>query len=292
LLDALSSQSARDSIEVVLMDLGAANGSLRMPEGLATRVLARPPGTGLGEARAEATRVARGEVIASIEEHCYPEPGWAEALIAAYRDGWGAVGYSFRNANPHTYASRAVFLSQYAWWTSSARGGRAHTLPNLNVSYRRELLLEFGDALAELLEIDFGLQEVLRRRGVRMAVEPRAVAMHENEESFRAAGQAGGQYSRLLAARRVKQDRWGILHRLLYTLVTPVFAPMLRVGRLLLNARRNPGQLREVLVCLPGIFVVAGISALGEAWGYLLGEGDSLAGYRSVELEAVRAHRG
>jgi hypothetical protein len=289
LLDALGAQSAAGAIEAVLVDLRPEAGALSPPEHVPVTIIDGPPGTAIGEARSAAFNRSRAPIVAFLEDHCYPAEDWAEGLLATYRGPWGAVGYAFENANPETYASRATFLAEYAWWLAPAREGPAHLLPNVNVSYRREVLQGFGSALPGLLELDFGLQEALRRRGVPMTVAAGARARHETMESLALAGRSGADYGRLLAARRARQERWGILARLLYAGLTPIAAPWLRVGRLLLDAARQPARLAELLVCLPGILLVTASSAVGEAAGYALGEGNALAGYRHAELEAVRA---
>ena len=44
-------------------------------------------------------------VVAFGEEHCFPEPGWAQALIDAHREDYAAVGPAMHNANPDTIVS-------------------------------------------------------------------------------------------------------------------------------------------------------------------------------------------
>ena len=51
------------------------------------RVAEVGPITSTGKALAEGFRQASAPIVAYAEEHSYPEPGWAEALIRAHLDG-------------------------------------------------------------------------------------------------------------------------------------------------------------------------------------------------------------
>jgi Glycosyl transferase family 2 len=63
------------------------------------------------EAKVLGALEATAPILAFAEEHCYPEPGWAAALIAGHEQGWAAVGPAIRNGNPRTLLSWAgVFL--------------------------------------------------------------------------------------------------------------------------------------------------------------------------------------
>jgi glycosyltransferase involved in cell wall biosynthesis len=60
-----------------------------------------------GEPRAIATRAATGPVIAYAEDHCWPEPNWAAALIKAHRESWGGVGARKRTARLYLPVTKA-----------------------------------------------------------------------------------------------------------------------------------------------------------------------------------------
>jgi hypothetical protein len=271
------------------VDLGGDGDELAAPPGLRLTRATGPRRASLGAARAAAVAACGAPVVAFIEDHCYPDPTWAEALIRAYREPWAAVGYVFRVANPESYVSRASALAEYAPWLQPHPGGRAALLPNANVSYRREVLARFGSGLPGMLEIDFDLQEALRRRRMPMAVEPRAVAAHECFERIGQTARADADYGRLLAARRSRLERWPRRRRLLYAAATPVFSPIWRLAHIARHVARRPARLAEAIACLPAILVIVGRSGLGEAQGYLGGEGDALERFHRWELEAPRA---
>jgi hypothetical protein len=78
-----------------------------------------------GAACAAGVRAARASVVAFAEDHCFPEPGWAEALLAAYTGAEVvAVGPIFRNANPSTLVSWCDFVIGYGPWIDPRARGR------------------------------------------------------------------------------------------------------------------------------------------------------------------------
>ena len=58
-----------------------------------------------GRVRALAVREARAPIVVFAEDHCFPEPTWAAALLAAHAAPHAAVGPVLRNANPGTAVS-------------------------------------------------------------------------------------------------------------------------------------------------------------------------------------------
>ena len=70
--------------------------------------------TSVPEARAAGIQACSAPVVVLAETHSFPDPGWADALVAAHRGPWAAVGPVVRNANPETAISWADLLLDYA----------------------------------------------------------------------------------------------------------------------------------------------------------------------------------
>jgi hypothetical protein len=287
LLSALATQTIAADIEVVVVDCRTGLAEIEPPEGLRVRIL---PGDSLsfGEARARAARDARAEIVAFIEDHCYPEPGWAEALVTAYSGPWASVGYAIGSANPRNLSSRINHLAAYGQWISPRRGP-AVALPGNNVSYRRERLLELNSDLAAMLNADFNIHAVLRRRGLALASEPDARVRHENEESMLNAYRGTFAYSRLLATERARLADWRRPRRLVRAAGVLVGAPLVRLGGLARANSRHPRRLARIFVYLPAILSTYLASALGESAGYLFGPGSAPDRIMYWEVDAPRA---
>jgi hypothetical protein len=280
---AIAAQTAAKEVEVVLV--GGDGEPAKLPGGVPCRRVPWPRSLTFGEARALGAREAKGEIVAFLLDHCYPEPGWAEALIAAYRERpWAAVGYGFRNANPATYASRATYLAHFGAW-EGADGGPVSVLPGNDVSYRLRELLAIGPELDRLLDVDSSLHRRFLASGRSLAVAPRAVVTDECFESLLDACRANAIYARLLAGRRARGERWSPGRRLLSAIAAPALATMVRLARIW---RGTSGHRGELLRCTPPVIAICLGWALGESCGYLLGEGGASRRLVHWELEAIR----
>jgi len=290
LLSAVAAQTVAESIELVVADLGDEGGEdLELPENPATRVIVLGPDTSWGEARAAALREAKAPVVAFIEDHCYPSPGWAEALLVAHRGPWAAVGYAFTNADPSTYISRAALVVDYGKWMHPIRGGPGRLLSYNNVSYKTKTLLDLDQPLEQLLATDFHAHRQLLSRGHRLYVESDAVAAHENYSRLGDLLWANHEYCRALAADRSHIEGWGAIRRLLQGLATPFVAPPISVLRLLRSLPGRPGMTHQVMTAAPLMLLCAIWSGVGESLGYILGGRGLAERVKHWEVEATRS---
>jgi hypothetical protein len=289
-IDALAAQTAVADIELILVDLGK-NGvlPLEVPAQLTHSRLNRPDIDRWGVARAEGTRAANGRSVAFIEDHCFPTPSWAEILIDAHRSPWGGVGYAFTNANPESFVSRVSLLARYGGFVHPARRGRATIISGNNVSYKRDLLMSFGDRLEDVLTIDFNLQEILTKRGVPLFVESHALAAHQHFTTVTGEGITGHHYCRLLAAKRAQTQDWSIGRKLLHGIGAPLGSPAIRLWRLLNGLRGRDELWSTAILGLPVIVTEYFFDSLGESLGYLVGAGNSESEALRWELDADRA---
>lgn len=283
-LEALAAQSVASEIEVVVVDTRPELGGIRPPEGLSTRILGGDS-LSFGEARALGARSADGEIVAYLEEHCYPQQGWAEALIHAYRGPWASVGYAVGNANP-SLRTQITYLAHYGEWERPAPGA-ATSLPGNNVSYRREVLLELDSDLPALLMADYNLHARLRRDGVPLAIEPAARVLHENETLIDGC-RSSLAYSRVLAVERARMEGWGRGRRLRHAATILAMGPLLRLARLVRATAWRPLRLLQVGIFSPAIVVQYLSSAVGESIGCLFGVGGGSARLMYWEVDAPR----
>lgn len=289
-LAALGRQTLVDQLEIVVVDLAPeSTPPLTAPGDLRVDTVRRPELRSWGPARAAGARHARAPVVAFVEEHCRPEPGWAQAVLAAHEGPWAAVGYAFTNANPESWASRSFMIAAYGDFAHPARGGPARLVSGNNVAYKREVLEALDERLDELLAIDFTFQEELRARGHQLFVEAGARAAHENFTTLAGECGAGHAYCRLMAATRARARGWSARRRVVYAIGAPLGAPAVRLTRLARGLRGRRALWRPFVVGLPLILPAYLWTGIGEGLGYLLGVGSSEARALEWELEAERA---
>jgi hypothetical protein len=285
---AVAEQDVAADLELLILDLERDREPIEIPAPLRARHIALPGGT-ISHAKGEAVRRASAPAVAFLEDHCYPRPGWARALIEAHRGPWAAVGYAFENANPDRWFSRSAMVSDYGVFVDPERGV-ADFISGNNVSYKCHALLAFGDRLDGLLMVDYNVHLALRARGERLFIEPRALAAHENYTRMSDLGNANRSYCRAMAANRARG--WGRRRRLFYAVATPVAAPAIKFVRLARSVAARPRAALPTLSALPVIIAAYAWSAAGEARGYLDHSADAAeADFLVWELATERAGR-
>lgn len=273
LVRALRSQTARESLELVIVAPSAttmrediaelqAFGSWRIVELGVLRTVA--------QAKAAGIRGATAPVVVLTEDHCFPDPRWARALIEAHRGGWAAVGPVMENANPQSMISWADFILGYGPWFSPAAPGEVDLLPGHNSSYKRDLLLGYGERLESLLAAEASLQQDLRTRGYRLYLEPAAKAFHTNFSEPSRWIPYLFYSGRLFAAERGR--KWSRLRRAGYG-AGACLIPLVRLLRLAPRFRRARPDLAAG-VYGPLLFGLI-IDAAGQGIGYVMGPGHS-----------------
>ena len=238
----------------------------------------------MGVANAAGARVSRAPVLVFVEEHSYPHPGWAEALIGAHREPWAAVGPVVTNANGDSLVGWADFIVGYGPWLAPSRAGVRDFLPGHNSSYKRELLLQYGPDLDSMLESETILHADLRREGHELYLEPAARISHLNFEKPSVWIRAQYYSGRAFAAPR--SGHWSLMRRLLYILGGPLI-PFVRLKRAFDEVRASKGPGVPSRWVWPVLLVGLGVSAAGEMIGYALGAGDAIEQRCNLEFHRV-----
>lgn len=276
-VDCLCRQTVKSQLELVILvpertSLGLDESHL---DGLAgVRVVEvgaeAGPMEGLARPRVIGIHTASAPIVVIGETHCYPHPGWAEALIEAHRQPWTVVVPGFGNANPLDALSWAAFLRDYGYWLAGLPAGEVSMTPTHNVAYKREALLELGSGLERALTHGDQLNLHFRARGHRVYFEPAARTDHLNVSR-----PADWFWERFLCGLLIagqRAERWPWPKRLLYLAASPLIPAVIfsRTRKGLRQARR---QARLPPGTIPGLIVGSVISGLGELVGYARGAG-------------------
>ncbi len=276
----LRAQTARDQLELVIV--------APQPEPVAGdfRWIKFVPFTGMAStaaARAAGVRAATAPVVAFVEEHAFPQPDWAAALIEAHRQPYAGIGPAICNANPATLTSWANLIIEYAPWLDPVPGGPAALIPGHNSSYKRAVLLEYGDRLEAMLDAESVLHWDLQGRGQSLAMAPAAKTAHFNFSVIGSSVPLRFNGGRLFAAARCRQ--WPLAKRILYIVASPLI-PVVRLAKLI-REMAKPGR-RLPWRVLPLMFVALVIDGAGELIGYLAGAGDAMRRLTDMEFHRQR----
>ena len=125
-LRCLRGQTIGSRLEIVFVASSSADCTIDEAEleGLwGHRVVEIGPFLSSARARAAGVEQASAPLVAFGEDHCFPDPEWAESLVKAHEQPWAAVGPVMINANPQTAMSWADFLMGYSSWIDPTPAG-------------------------------------------------------------------------------------------------------------------------------------------------------------------------
>lgn len=282
----LSMQTIKDQIELVFIaplkaKIGIVEAELDGFYGFKT--LETGPFKSLNHARVKGIMESEAPVVVITEDHCFPAPGWAEALVEAHKGPWAAVGPAIGLVNRHCMKSWANYFIQYAPWMRPTEGGVADDIPGHNSSYKKNILMQYGDELESMMDFEYVLHKDLQKKGFQIYLEAKAEAYHLfmtlNKPFFLEHFSIG----QLLAASRARN--FSLLKRLLLLITAPLL-PLVRTGRIIRQIRKQGWQGQLIPGILPWLLSGLAVSAAGELMGYAFGRGRSQQ--RTIDLDFNR----
>ena len=286
----LRAQTISDRLEIIIVapsieGLGLIESEVAGFHGLSVVSVGRI--TRVADAKAAGLHKATALFIAFAEDHCYPEPEWAARLVAAHRKGWAAVGPAMCNANPRTMISWAGLLLNYGCCLDTVGASASKHLPWHNISYRRELLLNYGHDLAAMLAVEGVLLDDLAAKGHGLYFEAAARTSHLNISLLSSWISHTFWGGRLFGAIRARKKKWSVWRRLLYIFGGPLI-PMIRLWRTLPKIYLT-GRQRELMPrILPAMLAGLIPHAIGEVMGYALGLGNAEQHYSFYEMKRTQ----
>jgi hypothetical protein len=286
----LRAQTARRRLEVLIVADSSAGfdlTALGASEFGACRIVEVGPITERGAAAARGLLAATSPIVGLIEDHSFPEPEWAEALLRAHAESWAGVGPAVCNANPGSVGSWVNYILSYGGFAPPQAAGERDLLPWHNSAYKREALAPFEDRLGALLEWEGSLQAELRARGHRLYFEPAARTHHSNVSALWSTVGLNTQRGRIFGAQRVERERWHAWRRIAQAAAFPLF-PLLQLRHVLPQMQRVPVPAALRTRVALGLVGTLAVLAVGEAWGLLVGAGDAVARTEDYELNRVR----
>ncbi|MDU8942183.1 glycosyltransferase [Ovoidimarina sediminis] len=228
---------------------------------------------------------ARAPFGAFLEEHGFPRPDFVEKLLKTFDEtGSDVVGYTLLPQNPGTVAWTHIFL-QFGPAVPDVVSGPAKRLGGHHVAYRKEVLTPFGDDLEILMANESVLFEIFRNKNIPMYLTNEITVGHTQISYLPALFRHEFISAMIFADARWKTQNWPVWKRAVYTLGAPAI-PFVRVGRSLRDIRRTGRGPEMSVLVLPTMVLSAGVSAMGEAIGYVFGAGRRAIDYRTaVELD-------
>jgi hypothetical protein len=214
--------------------------------------------------RARGMAVARGELIALVEDHGRPDPNWCGKIAAAHGADHAAIGGAIENGIDRPL-NWAVYYCDFGRYQNPVPSGESGFASDANTSYKRSAL----DSVRSLWEERFRevvINGALISRGERVALRP-DIVVHQHREGLRIGTALRERYiwGRSYAVTRC--DLLSNSKRLAYAVLSPVL-PALMLARLARTARQR-GRFGPFARALPLIAALLVSWSLGEATGYI-----------------------
>jgi hypothetical protein len=223
-----------------------------------------------GQMIAEGVRAARAPAVFYIEEHNFPPPNTAEVAIRELiMNGRPAVGFPMVPANPGLVAWAHIY-GQFGTVVAPVKPGPTRRCGGHHAAYRKNVLIEYGSYLTDVMNNEAVLHEDFERRGVEIYLSSDVVIPHVQVSDFATYVRHEYIAQRVFGAARARVMDWSLGRRLLYITGAPLI-PIVRLLRSIGNIRRT-GRTGELLPQIIPVMLCANVSgAVGEAMGYIFG---------------------
>jgi hypothetical protein len=239
-------------------------------------------------------RIARGDLLALLEDYGVPDPDWCDQLLQAHRLPYGVIGGAVEHGG-RGVLNWAVYLLDFGRYRLPLHEGPTKYLTDVNVSYKRPDLEAVKAVWADRYN-EVTVHGVLASRGVVMWRRPQIVVREDRGALF---------FPHLLAERYawgrvfgyMRLQEFSLPSRLFYIAVSPLLPALMlwRVARRVLSGQRNR---KSFLLALPPMIALALAWCLGELVAYVTGVEVSVRGsqLKTPETEdqqtGLDAHRG
>jgi hypothetical protein len=230
------------------------------------------------ELRAKGFTLARGSIVALIEDVGIPAPDWSARLVQAHQGPFGGVGGAIENGIDRPL-NWAVYFCDFLRYQNPLPKGESTIASDANVSYKRAALESIRPVWQEFFQ-EKAVNGALRARGEKLALAPEVVLYQHRQglrlkealkERFVWGRSFGGTRARLAGTPR----------RVLWTVSSPLL-PALILTRMTLMAWKKRRTMAAFLKAMPLTGALTLSWSGGEFVGYLTGRAGA-AGPQAAE---------
>jgi len=233
------------------------------------------------ELRARGIAESRGEIVALLEDHGYPDRNWARNIWTEHQREHAAVGGAMENGVDRPL-NWAVYFCDFFRYQNPVPEGDSFSATDANISYKRSIL----DALRPLLRSHFRetvINQALLERGAKIFLS-RSIVVYQKRKNLRLRSALKERFiwGRSYAAGRSQSIG---SKRFVLGAFSPIL-PLLIVARIAKTVLSRRRLVTPFLKSAPLVFLLAVFWSLGELVGYLTGR-PAIQGYTSEAVANI-----
>ncbi len=198
-----------DRLEVVVVDDGSpqpVTEAVSPPTSIDVRIERQPQG-GPGAARNRGVALAKGDVIAFLDDDCVPDPSWLTRLVKTVESGEKLVagGRTVNALDSNAYSEASQMIVSYLYEMHARTASSSAFFTTNNLALRRDDFLAVGgfdERFRHAAGEDRDLCVRLARAGTELRYAPDALVRHAHALTFRSFWRQHAAYGR--AARELR----------------------------------------------------------------------------------------
>lgn len=218
--------------------------------------------------RAAALTVARGDLIAIVEDRGLPRPDWARTAVRLHAaQPWAAIGGAIEPARTGL-VTWALYVCDFTRYGLPFTAGPREWVSDVNIIYKRRAI----DSTRHLW-VDRYQEPVVHwdliNRGEQLHLSPELVVDHRRRDvPLPTALRERFHWGRLFGHIRVRHV--APARRVALIAAAPMIPFVILARHVVAQARR--GHAARVVFALPALVALLGAWSAGEVWGYVTGE--------------------
>lgn len=219
------------------------------------------------ELRARGLALARGRVVALIEDHGIVATDWSTRLLEAHAGSFAALGGAIENGVDRPL-NWAVYFCDFLRYQNPLPEGETAIVSDANVAYKRTALESIRPIWQETFH-EASVTAALRSQGQKLSLAPAAV-LHQRRQGLRVSSALRERFvwGRSYAATRGKLAR--LSQRVFWAVFAPAL-PILMMVRMTLMAWNKRRTMTAFLKAFPLTCALVVSWSCGEWVGYVTG---------------------
>lgn len=219
----------------------------------------------LDEFRAKGLELARGEIVALLEDHDRPDKYWAMHVMEAHKKPYAVIGGAIENEIDRAL-NWAVYFCDFGRYQNPVKSGPSPHLSDVNISYKRQVL----DRISEVWQGFYHeptVNNTLIAQGETLWLSPQIVVyQHRKNLKLGAIIRERYDWGRYYAGNRV--EKFSLINRITYIALAPIL-PILLSARKFRDVISKKRLIGVFIRAFPLTLLLTFFWSIGEFVGYV-----------------------